>query len=370
MTRTKLIDPEIIPGLILILATTIAMLLSNSPLADKYFALVHLQLPINVLFVVNDILMAIFFLDVGLEIKQQVTTGTLSKIRQVILPIIAACGGVITPALIYIVFNWSDKVALRGWAIPTATDIAFAVGVIILLCKRIPLQLKILLLAIAVFDDLIAILIIAVFYTPNISSIYLCFSIAIIIVLCLMNYSGVKKILHYLLVGSLLWICMLNSGIHATISGVIIALTIPLTTQQTIHKNLSKFVYFIIMPIFALTNAGISLENINLNNLLETVPLGIALGLIFGKQLGIFSFSWLAVRAKIAVIPKEVSWRQYYGMAIVCGVGFTMSIFIGNLAFDHISAEYATLNKAGVLLGSTVSAILGYTFLKKVGVSR
>jgi NhaA family Na+:H+ antiporter len=358
------IQREVLPGIILIAAAVLAMLLSNSIFAERYFSFIQQQTPLNVLFLVNDILMVIFFLDVGLEIKHQVAVGHLSKIRQISLPAIAACGGVIIPALIYVCLNWSDTIALRGWAIPTATDIAFALGVIIILGKRVPLQLKVLLLAIAVFDDLIAILIIAIFYTPSISYIYLALSASIIIILCLMNYFNIKNIVHYLMVGSLLWFCMLYSGIHPTISGVIVALTIPLATRQTIHKQLYFWVSFVIMPLFALTNAGIPLHNLSIEQLSEKVPLGVALGLILGKQLGIFSFSWLAVKSKVAVLPKEITWSQYYGMAIICGIGFTMSIFIGNLAFNNISAEYMALNKAGVLFASSVSAVLGFLFLR------
>ena len=349
--------------MILFLAAAIAMLLSNSPIAEQYFSIINQQNPVNVLFIVNDVLMTIFFLDVGLQIKHQIIVGHLSKIKQVILPAIAACGGVILPALIYAFINRHDPIALQGWAIPTATDIAFALGIIILLGKRIPVQLKIILLAIAIFDDMIAIIIIATFYTPNISTFYLILSASAFFILCLMNYCKVQSIIHYLMVGALLWYFMLNTGIHPTISGVMVALAVPLSTHENIHRPLYLWVAFVIMPIFGLTNAGISLQGLQLHDILTPVPLGIAIGLFIGKQLGIFSISWLAVKLKIAEIPKSLSWLQYYGMAIVCGIGFTMSIFIGDLAFKYASNEYAILNKAGVLIGSIISALLGYLFL-------
>lgn len=360
----KLLRQESTPGVILILTGMLAMLLSNSQFAGTYFLLVNAKSPVNTHFLINDILMTVFFLDVGLEIKHQVLIGHLSKLRQMLLPIFAAIGGVLVPAIIYVSFNYTDSVALHGWAIPTATDIAFAVGVIILLGKRIPLELKVLLLAIAIIDDLMAILIIALFYTQHVSALFLFFTVVAILALCLLNYFKVKSIVHYLMVGAILWYCMLNSGIHATISGVILALTIPLSVKGGLHKQLSVWVSFLILPLFAFTNAGISLQNLTFISILEPVPLGIALGLCLGKQLGIFSFAWLAVKSKLAVLPRSISWSQLYGMAIICGIGFTMSIFIGNLAFGTSSPEYLLSNKLGVLIGSTVSAVLGYLYLR------
>lgn len=362
----KIINNPILPGVLLISAAILAMIISNSPAAPIYFSIINSKIPVNVLFIVNDVLMTIFFLDVGLEIKHQVVTGHLSKIKQVLLPVSAAIGGVIVPALIFIAMNWNDSSALHGWAIPTATDIAFALGVITLLSKRVPVELKILLMAIAVIDDLLAVLIIAIFYTKSISILFSILSLLTIATLFLMNIYNVKKITHYLMVGSLLWLFMLYSGIHVTLCGVIIALTIPLSTRQIIHKQLFFWVSYIILPIFALTNAGISLEGITLAQLYQPVPLGIALGLICGKQLGVFSFAWISVKLKIASRPKEISWNNLYGMAILCGIGFTMSIFIGNLSYDDTSIEYMKSNKLGVLIGSTFCAILGYLFLRYV----
>lgn len=359
----KHLQSETAPGIILICSGVIAMLLSNSAFSNIYFSIVNAKAPINFLFIVNDILMTIFFLDVGLEIKHQVVAGKLSTLKQMSLPAIAALGGVIVPALIFSSFNYNNIIAMHGWAIPTATDIAFALGIITLLGKRIPLSLRILLLAIAVIDDLIAILIIAFFYSSDISFVFLVFAGLCILLLIYLNYLHVKNLIHYFMLGILLWICMFSAGIHPTISGVIVALTMPMSVRDTIHKKLFFWVSFIILPIFALANAGISLANISITQLLDPVPLSIALGLLIGKQLGIFSFSWLAVKIKLATLPNDITWRQLYGMAIICGIGFTMSIFIGNLAYNTINQDLAVLNKLGVLVGSTLAALIGYMFL-------
>jgi len=360
------IQAESAPGLILILTGLLAMILSNSPYAPEYFALINIRQPFDFIFVVNDVLMAVFFLDVGLEIKHQFLNGKLSKIRQILLPVIAACGGVIVPALIFALFNRSNPAALHGWAIPTATDIAFAVGVIILLGKRLPIQLKVLLLAIAVIDDLIAIVFIAVIYSQNISILYLSFAAVAVLLLCLLNYNNISNIVAYMAVGFVLWFCMLHSGVHPTISGVIIALTIPLSIGNKLHNNLYVLVSFVIMPLFAFTNAGVSLHNIRYFDLVDPVPLGIAAGLIFGKQFGIFSATWLAVKTRLALLPAGLTWKHIYGMAIIAGIGFTMSIFIGNLAYKTSGQEYILVSKLGVLTGSTISAIWGYLYLRRV----
>lgn len=362
----KILSNQMVPGIILISAALLAMIISNSSLSPVYFSIINSKTPVNVLFIVNDVLMTIFFLDIGLEIKHQMITGHLSKPKQIFLPIAAAMGGVIMPALIFICLNRHDILALHGWAIPTATDIAFALGVITLLSGRISLELKILLMAIAVIDDLIAILIIAIFYTTNISILFCILSSLTIAMLCLMNIYNVKKIIHYLMVGALLWFFMFHSGVHVTICGVIVALAIPMSTRQVIHKQLYIWVAYFVLPIFAITNAGISLEGITLSQLYQPVPLGIALGLICGKQLGVFSFAWISVKLKVALLPKEIPWNHLYGMAILCGIGFTMSIFIGNLSYSNMSTAYMAGNKLGVLIGSTCSAILGYLFLRYV----
>lgn len=362
----KIIHTESTPGVILIITAVVAMVLSNSPFATEYFALINTKKPVDLMFFVNDILMTIFFLDVGLEIKHQFLNGKLSKARQVLLPVIAACGGVIVPALIFAIFNHSNPEALHGWAIPTATDIAFAVGVIILLGKKLPIQLKVLLLTIAVIDDLIAIVFIAGIYSQNISILYLGFAAVAFLLLCLLNYKNIHNIVAYLVVGLGLWFCMLRSGVHPTIGGVIIALTLPLSIGSTLHKKLYVLISFVIMPLFAFTNAGVALQSIGMRDLIDPVPLGIAAGLILGKQLGIFSAAWLAVKSKIAALPSGLTWQHIYGMAIICGIGFTMSIFIANLAYKTSGHEYIVVSKLGVLLGSTISAIWGFLYLRRV----
>lgn len=353
-------------GIVLLTSGLIAMLCSNSPLATNYFNLINAQRPFNVLFLVNDVLMAIFFLDIGLEIKQEIVRGHLAKLRQAYLPIFAACGGVLLPALIFYGFNYQDPVALKGWAIPTATDIAFALGVFMLLGDRMPVTLRAILLSIAVLDDLIAIIIISMFYSSNFSIFWLLLAALCILALIYLNHHNKKNLVHYLMLGGALWLCMLSSGIHPTLSGVITAFCIPMTLQADLHKKLYIWVSFVILPIFAFTNAGVSLQGIAYADLLQTVPLGITLGLLLGKQIGIFSFAWLSTRAKIAAKPKDVSWQQFYGMAIICGIGFTMSIFIANLAYDSTNITYMTLSKLGILTGSLLSAIIGYVFLRKI----
>lgn len=362
----RILNNQMVPGVLLISVALLAMIISNSYLAPIYFSIINSKMPVNVLFIVNDVLMTIFFLDIGLEIKHQIITGHLSKPKQIFLPISAAMGGVILPALIFICINRHDASALHGWAIPTATDIAFALGVITLLSGRVSLELKILLMTIAVIDDLIAVLIIAIFYTENVSMLFFSLSLFTIAILFSMNIYNVKKIIHYLMVGAILWFFMLHSGIHVTICGVIIALAIPMSTRQIIHKQLYLWVSYAILPIFAITNAGVSLKNLTISQLYEPIPLGIALGLICGKQLGVFSFAWISVKLKMASLPKEIPWSHLYGMAILCGIGFTMSIFIGNLSYSNMSIEYIADNKLGILIGSTFSGISGYLFLRYV----
>ena len=362
----RILNNQMVPGVLLISVALLAMIISNSYLAPIYFSIINSKMPVNVLFIVNDVLMTIFFLDIGIEIKHQIITGHLSKPKQIFLPISAAMGGVILPALIFICINRHDASALHGWAIPTATDIAFALGVITLLSGRVSLELKILLMTIAVIDDLIAVLIIAIFYTENVSMLFFSLSLFTIAILFSMNIYNVKKIIHYLMVGAILWFFMLHSGIHVTICGVIIALAISMSTRQIIHIQLYLWVSYAILPIFAITNAGVSLKNLTISQLYEPIPLGIALGLICGKQLGVFSFAWISVKLKMASLPKEIPWSHLYGMAILCGIGFTMSIFIGNLSYSNMSIEYIADNKLGILIGSTFSGISGYLFLRYV----
>lgn len=353
------------PGIILIASGLLAMALSNSALAPHYFAIVNSTEPVHVLFIINDVLMAIFFLDVGLEIKHQIVVGHLARLKQIILPTAAAIGGVILPVTIYILCNYSNPNALHGFAIPAATDIAFALGVLILLGNRIPLELRVMLLTIAVLDDLLAILIIAVFYSSNIQVPFLLLATVATCALLILNKSGVKNIVHYLMLGVTLWYCMYKGGLHPTLSGVITALTIPLSTRQSIHKQLYIWVSYVILPVFALSNAGISLTGMQVSELLEPVTVGIVLGLFIGKPLGAFGFAYLATKAKLAVKPKSITWAQLYGMSILCGIGFTMSVFIGNLAFAN-DLNYLHQTKVGVLAGTTMSALYGYIYLRSL----
>jgi NhaA family Na+:H+ antiporter len=314
--------------------------------------------------------MAIFFLLVGLEIKREMLEGQLSSKEQLILPVVAAFGGLVAPALIYAYFNWGDASAIKGWAIPAATDIAFALGVIMLLGKRVPASLKICLVAIAILDDLAAIIIIALFYTKSLSLISLGLAFLAIIALYIMNKKGVTKIAPYMVVGVLLWACVLKSGVHATLAGVVIALFIPLRAKNesgkspahSLEHSLHPWVAYSILPIFAFANAGVSLKGLSLDVLLHPITLGIAAGLFFGKQIGIMLITLICVMAKICKLPKNVNWSQYYAMSLITGIGFTMSLFIGTLAFDNIDNQ--TYVRLGVILGSLFSGISGYILLR------
>jgi len=312
--------------------------------------------------------MAIFFFLVSLEIKREFIQGELSNRKQAILPIIGAVGGMLVPALIYVVINFDNSETLRGWAIPSATDIAFSLGVLSLLGKRVPISLKVFLTALAIIDDLGAIVIIAFFYSGNVESYYLILILVCMIVLIILNRANVRNFIPYLLVGVLLWEFTHQSGIHATISGVLLALTIPHKDSNKSHKNslliklehlISPYVLFGIMPIFAFANAGVSLEGINFKTLLNPVPLGIFCGLFFGKQIGVFLFSYISIKLKIAEMPNNSNWITFYGVGVLTGIGFTMSLFVGNLAFIE-SMQYMSDVKIGVLLGSLFSTLFGY----------
>lgn len=355
---------EATPGILLIFTAFMAILISNSSLAPTYFAIINAKSPLNVSFAINDILMTIFFLEVGLEIKHQMVIGHLSKPKQLLLPAFAALGGVITPALFFVFFNHTNISALHGWAIPTATDIAFAVGVISLLGKYVPLELKVLLMSIAVIDDLIAILIIAAFYTQDLNFIYLALSLFLIVTLYCANKLKIHSTAIYLTLGALLWFCMLKTGIHPTLSGVITGIAIPMSKREKISPKLQLYIAYLILPIFALANAGVSLQGLTSAQLFQPVSIGIACGLILGKQLGVFGFSILSIKMNIATLANEISWKMLYGMALLCGIGFTMSIFVAHLAYDNTSLAYLAESKIGVIVGSTISAILGYLFLR------
>ncbi|MBA1231950.1 Na+/H+ antiporter NhaA [Pseudomonas viridiflava] len=362
-------------GLVLMASALIALIVANSPLADGYFSTLHTVVAgLSVEHWINDGLMAIFFMLVGLEIKREMLAGQLASWSQRALPGFAALGGMIVPALIYLAINWGSSETIGGWAIPAATDIAFALGVLSLLGKRVPLSLKIFLSALAILDDLGAVLIIALFYTSDLSVPMLLAALGSIAVLIALNRSGVRKLLPYLVVGALLWFFMLQSGVHATLAGVALALCIPLGKPDEearspllyLEEKLHPWVAFAVVPVFGFANAGVSLSGVTVDTLLQPVPLGVALGLLIGKQVGIFALAALAIRAGLAKLPDASNWGQLYGVAALCGIGFTMSLFIGALAFPgapHLVDEV----KVGVLMGSLLSAVLGVILLRKYG---
>ncbi|WP_440926863.1 Na+/H+ antiporter NhaA [Candidatus Pelagibacter sp.] len=366
---------EAASGLVLLFAAIIALFISNSGLADLYFdtlnkylfiGINNFGLKLSVLHWINDALMAIFFFFVTLEIKREFLQGELSNIKQALLPIIAAVGGMLIPALFYVFINYGDSETLNGWAIPSATDIAFSLGVLSLLGKRVPLSLKVFLTALAIIDDLGAIVIIALFYSGDLSIKYLTLMLLAFIVLLLINKFNIKKFLPYLVVGLFLWDFTHNSGIHATIAGVLLAMTIPHRKKEKdfsllikIEHAISPYVAFGIMPLFAFANAGVSLDGLSFASLLDKVPLGIVLGLFLGKQLGVFVFSYISIKLKVAQMPNDTSWYNFYGVGVLTGIGFTMSLFVGNLAFVE-NMQYMDGVKIGVLTGSLLSTLFGY----------
>ncbi len=369
---------EAASGLILLFAAILALIISNGSLGSLYFSTLDkylsigikdFELKLSVLHWINDVLMAIFFFFVSLEIKREFLQGELSNPKQALLPIIGAIGGMAVPALFYIAVNYSDSNTLNGWAIPSATDIAFSLGVLSLLGKRVPISLKVFLTALAIIDDLGAIVIIAFFYSGNIEIKYLILMLVSIMILIGLNKFNIKKFIPYLIVGILLWDFTHQSGIHATIAGVLLALTIPHNIKKNkdslllkLEHNLSPYVAFGIMPIFAFANAGVSLEGLTFSTLLNPVPLGIVLGLFFGKQIGVFFLSYLAVKFKLADKPNNSTWPAFYAVSILTGIGFTMSLFVGNLAFAN-NIEYMDGVKIGVLAGSLLSTLFGYFLL-------
>ena len=365
-------------GLILLIGATVALILSNSNLSGYYFGVLETHiligtqnfgLDLSIHHWINDVLMCAFFFIVTLEIKREFIHGELSKPKQASLPIIAAIGGMAVPAIIYVIINFETGNTLRGWAIPSATDIAFSIGVLSLLGKRVPLSLKIFLMALAIIDDLGAIIIIAFFYSTELQYMYLILMIGSFLVLLIINKFGVKKFAPYLLAGLFLWYFTHESGIHSTISGVVLALTIPHRVKEKdfslllkLEHILSPYVAFGIMPLFALANAGVSLEGVSTKTLMAPVPLGILCGLFFGKQLGVFLFSYLSIKLKFAEMPSNSNWIKIYGVGILTGIGFTMSLFVGNLAFIE-DTQHMDGVKIGVLCGSLLSAFVGYFLL-------
>ena len=375
------IHKESSAGIILIVVTIIALILQNSPLSEYYNSFLHthveirfgnLQIAKPLLLWVNDGLMAIFFFLIGLEVKREILEGHLSSLSQISLPGIAAIGGMVVPALTYIAFNRHDSFALNGWAIPTATDIAFALGVLSLVGSRVPLSLKIFLMALAIIDDLGAIVIIALFYTSKLSTLSIIIASISLAVLFIMNRLGVVKKAAYIIVGIILWVSVLKSGVHATLAGVALAFMIPLSSKKDgkeisiakeMERDLHLWVAFLILPLFAFVNAGVDLKGISINEMTSSVPLGIMLGLFVGKQIGVFGFSYLAIKLKLAKLPQNSTWIQLYGVALLTGIGFTMSLFVDSLAFNDTQI-YHFADKLAILIGSFLSAISGYIVLK------
>lgn len=369
-------------GIVLAIAAVVAMLVANSPLHDWYEHILHLPIMIQIgsfvldhslLHWINDGLMAIFFFLVGLELKREILVGELSDVKKIILPAFAAVGGMLIPALIYAIFNYQHPDLLKGWAIPAATDIAFALGVLSLLGNRVPLSLKIFLASIAIFDDIGAILIIAFFYSSGLSWSALGLAAAMLVILLVMNRLNVTRMTAYVMVGLVLWVAMLKSGIHATIAGVLLAMFIPMTNLakpdesplEILEHDLQETVNFLILPLFAFANAGIYLGGNGLASLTHSVPMGIALGLLLGKPIGVMLLSWFGVKSGLASLPDGVDWRQVFGVAILCGIGFTMSLFIGGLAFVGLDIKPFD-ERLGIVLGSLLAGVVGYMYLNKV----
>ena len=373
------IRQETSAGIVLVIMTVLALIVSNSALSDTYFSILKTYIPIgigdfklklSVFHWINDALMAIFFLVVGLEIKREFVEGELSRPKQAALPIAGAVGGMLIPALIYVVLNISTPETLRGWAIPSATDIAFSIGILSLLGSRVPLSLKVFLVALAIIDDMGAVIIIAIFYSTKLNLFYLSLVLLSFLILIGLNKLKIKHFVPFAVVGAFMWFFTHESGIHATIAGVLLAVTIPHEKEILGHKksmlknvehSLAPYVSFIIMPVFALANAGVNLEGVSLNDLLSPVPLGICLGLFIGKQVGVFIFSITAIKFGWAEKPDNCNWTSFYGVGVLTGIGFTMSLFVGNLAFPN--SDIIDGVKIGVLLGSLFSTILGYVIL-------
>ncbi|OOF22305.1 Na+/H+ antiporter NhaA [Salinivibrio sp. IB574] len=359
-------------GIVLIVAAVLAMFVANSDLQPLYDSTLHTYVAgLSVGHWINDGLMVIFFLLIGLEVKRELIEGALNTKDKATFPAVAAVGGMLAPALVYLAFNWGDPLAVSGWAIPAATDIAFALGVLALLGNRVPLALKVFLLALAIIDDLGVIVIIALFYSSDLSMLALASAFVATIVLVGMNMRKVTNIAAYIVVGLVLWFSVLQSGVHATLAGVVLGFAIPLKGKtedapsplKKLEHALHPYVSYLILPIFAFANAGVPLDGVSLASLTEMLPLGIALGLLIGKPLGIFTFSWVSVKLGIAKLPARVTFRQIFGVSVLCGIGFTMSIFISSLAFVGVNGEFVTFSRLGILIGSTLSAVIGYVLL-------
>ena len=369
---------EAASGLVLLIAAILALIISNSDLSNLYFyslekylfiGVNEFGLKLSVHHWINDALMAIFFFFVTLEIKREFLQGELSNIKQAMLPIIGAVGGMLVPALFYVFINWGNSETMNGWAIPSATDIAFSLGILSLLGSRVPISLKVFLTALAIIDDLGAILIIAFFYSGDLSIPYLSLILLSYILLLILNKFSVKIFIPYLIIGLFMWYFTYKSGIHATIAGVLLATTIPHRLKDRdfsllvkIEHAISPYVAFMIMPLFAFANAGVNLEGLSLSSLLAPVPLGILSGLFFGKQIGVLLFSYVSIKLKFAEAPNNSNWLSIYGVSVLTGIGFTMSLFVGNLAFAD-NTQYIDGVKIGVLTGSLLSTVFGYVLL-------
>ena len=369
-------------GILILIATVCALVIANSALSDFYNTVLKTYARVEVgdfgiakpiILWVNDGLMALFFLLVGLELKREMIEGALADKSKIVMPAIGAIGGMVLPAVIYLIVTWGDNIAMNGWAIPAATDIAFALGLLAILGSRVPVELKLFLMALAILDDIGAIIIIALFYTSDISLLSMGFAALSIAVLAYMNYKKVEDLSPYMIVGVILWISVLKSGVHATLAGVTIAMFIPLAKNsdgvsllKKLEHSLHPWSTYFILPIFAFANAGVSVSGVSMETILSPIPLGIILGLFLGKQFGVFGAIWISVKMGWAKLPEALNWRHIYGAAILCGIGFTMSLFIGSLAFDeHLNINYAINDKIGILIGSFLSAVFGYIVLKK-----
>jgi len=380
-TLREFVKWEAASGVLLLMAAVLAIMIENSPAKPLYDALLDTPVHIRIgafelakplLLWVNDGLMAIFFFLIGLEVKREMICGALSDPDLIRLPVFGAIGGMVLPAMIYAAFNYNDPTALKGWAIPSATDIAFALGVLTLLGKRIPGSLKLFLLTLAIIDDLGAIIIIAIFYSGDLSLSSLMIAAAALLCLFAMNRARVRSIAPYILVGILLWVTVLKSGVHATLAGVLLAMFIPLepasegqrSPLKKLEHDLHPYVSFGILPLFAFANTGISLDGLSLESLLHPIALGITAGLFVGNQFGVFGFCWIATRLGLARLPEGASWMQMYGVSLLCGIGFTMSLFIASLAFEQSGGNFIAVDRLGILVGSILSGIVGFAVLR------
>ncbi len=360
-------------GVLLVIAAAIAMVIANSPLNELYQGTLHTYIfGMSLSHWINDGLMAIFFLLIGLEVKRELLDGALKSKETAIFPAIAALGGMLAPALVYVAFNIGDPQAIQGWAIPAATDIAFALGIMALLGNRVPTSLKVFLLALAIIDDLGVVIIIALFYTGDLSTLALTIGFIMTGVLFMLNAKRVTKLTPYLIAGAILWVAVLKSGVHATLAGVVIGFAIPLQGKEGqssplkhLEHALHPYVAFAILPLFAFANAGISLQGVSIEGLTSMLPLGVALGLFIGKPLGIFTFSLAAVKFGVAKLPEGVNLKHIFAVSVLCGIGFTMSIFISSLAFGEGNVQFDTYARLGILMGSTLAAVFGYTLLSR-----